>query len=836
MITVRVLIWWLRWQTRHGSVPWTETRLKQWYALERWRNREVALRVLAMLLWMAAKEAWALQPEVAAEPTRVPQCLLKSWAALAHSPQSIWKVCQRGLGIVRGPWWIGERWQREIAATVTLFAAVLRVLLVGVLIYSLLHQSGDHLGVITATTYYVSPFGSDSNNGQGADPTHGSNKPWLTLAKPLGASGFASGDTCYVAPGIYTESVTVAMTSAVATTTFAGDQANAQGFCNGSGSRIIGGPVVWWQTSPSSTSVIGLAGRDYLSFSDFTIVGDGNITTFQGGSTATSTNITITRIQFLTASNNTTACIAALNTFAVPLVWRITDCSYIGRGSLFQATLPSGSGSDYDADVVVSNCISAASTHLVTVIGTGASAQFGGGVIVKNCTTFQQGILSTQGAGLLSTSIPCIAKNNFSVGAGQGYQAATSGQITEDYNCIYSATARSNVTAGTHSLSSTAMTIVMAALKGYFNFSITRSAMPVLHSVFMGFADSATSTTTDLNNLPRPCGTMTFGDSGTATAGAAATLTDSGKAWGTNMWSGSTTSAMHWMVKITGGTGSGQIKQIQSNTATVLTVDGNWVTNPSTDSTYIIYAGQQATSGKATAGAATSMTDGGAAWAVNQWTGWTLAITAGTGNGQTTTVTSNTATVLTVPTWGTNPDNTSEYKIYRGTDENTVAPAAGAFERGNTMVEQASVTRNGGASALRAIGPAVQDFDIAVDAGTFVISVYTRWDSTYAGTKPQLKILNGTECGVSDDSTTATGSADTWEQLSRTITPARKGVITVRLQANSTATLGFSYFADFTMTPSVNTNGFTHARRGEPLAHLIAPQLPGYSRGRVVNQ
>lgn len=74
-------------------------------------------------------------------------------------------------------------------------------------------------------------------------------------------------------------------------------------------------------------------------------------------------------------------------------------------------------------------------------------------------------------------------------------------------------------------------------------------------------------------------------DTGTATAGAAATLTDSGKAWTTD-------DKKHWFVKITGGTGSGQVRKIASNTATVLTVTPNWTTNPDTSSVYQILLGR----------------------------------------------------------------------------------------------------------------------------------------------------------------------------------------------------------------------------------------------------
>jgi hypothetical protein len=84
-------------------------------------------------------------------------------------------------------------------------------------------------------------------------------------------------------------------------------------------------------------------------------------------------------------------------------------------------------------------------------------------------------------------------------------------------------------------------------------------------------------------------------DQGTASAGGAATLTDSTQSWSTNAHAGR-------VVKITGGTGAGQIRRIASNTGTVLTLaaaltdvgDGtvtssaNWTTPPDNTSTYVI--------------------------------------------------------------------------------------------------------------------------------------------------------------------------------------------------------------------------------------------------------
>lgn len=73
--------------------------------------------------------------------------------------------------------------------------------------------------------------------------------------------------------------------------------------------------------------------------------------------------------------------------------------------------------------------------------------------------------------------------------------------------------------------------------------------------------------------------------------------------------------------------------------------------------------------GTATAGGASTITNGAKNWAVNQWANYQIRITAGTGSGQVRTISSNTATVITVSSaWTTQPDNTSQYTI-EGNDD-----------------------------------------------------------------------------------------------------------------------------------------------------------------------
>lgn len=68
---------------------------------------------------------------------------------------------------------------------------------------------------------------------------------------------------------------------------------------------------------------------------------------------------------------------------------------------------------------------------------------------------------------------------------------------------------------------------------------------------------------------------------GTASAGAAAALTDAAKNWPVNGWTNA-------QVRIVSGTGKGQIRAIASNTATILTLASAWTVVPDATSVYVI--------------------------------------------------------------------------------------------------------------------------------------------------------------------------------------------------------------------------------------------------------
>lgn len=69
--------------------------------------------------------------------------------------------------------------------------------------------------------------------------------------------------------------------------------------------------------------------------------------------------------------------------------------------------------------------------------------------------------------------------------------------------------------------------------------------------------------------------------SGTASSATTNTLTNSAKTWTANQWA-------NYQIRITAGTGIGQVRTIASNTGTQITVSTNWTVTPDATSQYVI--------------------------------------------------------------------------------------------------------------------------------------------------------------------------------------------------------------------------------------------------------
>ena len=112
-------------------------------------------------------------------------------------------------------------------------------------------------------TYYVRQDGNDANTGLGS----ATNLAWKTLQKALGATGIGSGDTVYIAPGIYIEAVVIGGTYSAPTYVIGNPTASqfsgvAAGLVNHTGINAAGTATI------ITDNLIRGISKSYLKFSN----------------------------------------------------------------------------------------------------------------------------------------------------------------------------------------------------------------------------------------------------------------------------------------------------------------------------------------------------------------------------------------------------------------------------------------------------------------------------------------------------------------------------------------------------------------------------------------
>ena len=154
---------------------------------------------------------------------------------------------------------------------------------------------------------------------------------------------------------------------------------------------------------------------------------------------------------------------------------------------------------------------------------------------------------------------------------------------------------------------------------------------------------------------------LTF--SGTATALAPVPpedwIQDSRQAWPTNMFRG-------WRVRLTAGTGAGQLGVVTDNLGDTLTVDPVWTVSPDLTTRYEIIPPDPftGTATAATGAPAPSLSDSNQAWATDAFKPCWILLVNGTGRGQLRQITANTDTLLSIaPDWTVLPQPDTEYAI-----------------------------------------------------------------------------------------------------------------------------------------------------------------------------
>lgn len=268
--------------------------------------------------------------------------------------------------------------------------------------------------------YYVGPGGNNANPGTS----------WTQRKLTLNGAEdipLVAGDTVYVGPGTYRETLTLDVSGSLGNPiTYIGDYLGTNTDKVGGVVRITGSDND--QTATRANGITGTS-RNYRTFQGFTI----DLCTTNGILNTSGTNWIIQKCHF----NIVVLQIAG----ASQANCTIQDCALIGN----QFLITHGSNLD-NVGHVIQNCYFANSQTF------GIRADRVGGITVKNNVFHSVAngvrVVASPNAGQTITVNNCIL-----VSCLTALQAATLGDITEDYNTLFgNGTARTNVAVGANSL------------------------------------------------------------------------------------------------------------------------------------------------------------------------------------------------------------------------------------------------------------------------------------------------------------------------------------------------------------------------------------------------
>lgn len=658
-------------------------------------------------------------------------------------------------------------------------------------------------------TYYVRPDGNNANAGT----SPGTTGAWATLAKALhSGTPVTSGDTIYVAPGTYREVITINPTPA-SLLSIIGDYAASQF------SDLDGGEVRWSAyttndtTAPSGSPCLNLNGKSNILVEGFVFVGgQGTVVTSACiHSTSGSVNITIRKCVLYTgrvgATSNAVSLLAP--TVDVAANWLVEQCvihaGYNGNG--LNLSLSSSASAEYDAGVVIRNnlFLSGGIGNAILLSKGGANTFPAGGVTIDH-NTFLGGQVSVSFSTARNFRYPVVLTHNTTmmmatsiVGPGAG----ADGAVLEDLNRFSGNASRSNVLAGAGTIADASYAQLLSLGHEHLYgmrpraFLSPMTGSPNLnwsnHRLAHGVAGTAADDTavgsvgwTNPGNTTGSDDTRAVASSVPATTGisyylkltnfglsipAGATVTGVRVDWERSASAGSAIS-LNSIKLVKGGAVVGS-EMVGSDTAQWGTTDTTVTVGGPTNLWGTTISQAEATASDFGVAISAKNTSGGAQDARIDFVRLIVFYTTSAADG-----------VTSVDLHGNpRPQGAAQ------------SGAVGALERPNTATKNNSTYHTDPPGAT-ITGYGFQDFEVPVAAALTELRMWMSKNASYAGSAPQLQVLNGEECGVSPTSASMTVGADTWEQVTVSVTPTRAGIVTLRVLSRSSAAAGAVTFDD----------------------------------------